>query len=191
MIDIVVSPEIMMIEAGNTRQPDFTAIYSRAISRIGSTDSIFVDIEDSTVVSYDSYSNSFTGLKKGNTSATVTYKGISKTMFFEIVQIEDSLGNATSITELNQETNKGQLNIIAYPNPFSEQVSFEYALSEAVSVCLEIYTIYGTKIKTFNLGKQSKGTHHQQIELNDWSNGVYIYKLTAGDIRQNGSIIKI
>lgn len=191
LIDFVVSPEIMMIEVGNSRQPDFTAIYSTAISRIGSIDSIFVDIEDSSIVDYDPYTNNFTGLEKGNTSATVTYKGISKTMFFEIIQVEDSLDDATSISELTMENNRGQLDIIAYPNPFSEKVSFEYALSEAATTSLEIYNIYGVKVKTFDLGKQSKGTHHQQIELSGLSKGVYIYKLIAGDLSRNGSIVKL
>jgi hypothetical protein len=191
LIDFVVSPEIMMIEAGNSRQSDFTAIYSRAISRIGRTDSIFVVIEDSSVVAYDAYYSSFTGLKKGNTSATLTYKGISKTMFFEIIQVEDSLDDETSVTELTMENNRGQLNIIAYPNPFSEEVSFKYTLSETAPTCLDIYTIYGVKIKTFDLGRQAKGTHHQRIELSELPNGIYIYRLTSGDISLNGGIIKM
>lgn len=191
LIDFVISPEIMMIEVGNTRCPDFSAIFPQAISKIGKTDSILVDIEDAAIVAYDPHTNNFTGLKKGNTSATVTYKGISKTMFFEIVQIKDSLGNATSITELNQENNKGQLNIIAYPNPFSEEVSFEYTLSEAAPTSLEIYNICGVIIKTLDLGKQTKGTHQQQIEMGGLPKGVYIYRLTSGGISQNGSIVKM
>lgn len=191
ILELNVEPEVLMIEKDKTRQVEFKAIFPNAISRMGRTDSISVAIEDVAIVAYDPYTNNFTGLKEGNTSATVTYKEKSKTMFFEIIQIEDSLDDATSITELTLENNSGQLNIFTYPNPSSGQVSFEYTLSEAAPTCVEIYNICGVKIKTFNFGKQNKGKHHQQIELSGLSKGVYIYRLTAGNMSWNGDMIKM
>lgn len=86
--DFNVNPEVITIEKGKTRRPNYEAIFPTAISMIGETDLFKVLIKDKDLLSYDDKTNSFTALAKGETMAEVSYRGITKTVFFNIIQYE-------------------------------------------------------------------------------------------------------
>jgi pimeloyl-ACP methyl ester carboxylesterase len=190
LIDFVVKPEIMFISEGGSKQPEFSAIYSRAISRIGSADSISVSIDDPSIVDFDHETKSFSGLKKGNTFATITYKRISKIVLLEIAHAEDSINDVSDIANLSLDKNS-RLNLIVYPNPYCETFTIKYLLSTSSPTRLEIFTIEGVRIKTFMFGFQTSGWHQQLIEMENLPKGIYIYRFIAGDERHNGSIVKM
>lgn len=83
-----IEPEVMVMEKDESRKPDYEAIFPTAISQIGETDLFKVTIKDPSIISYDSKTNTFTSLKKGNTVAEVTYRGLSDHIFFEVLQPE-------------------------------------------------------------------------------------------------------
>ena len=86
--DFNVKPEVIMIEKGKTRRPNYEAIFPTAISNIGETDLFKVLIKDKDLLSYDNKTNSFTALAKGETMAKVSYRVITKNVFFNIIQYE-------------------------------------------------------------------------------------------------------
>ncbi len=74
--------------------------------------------------------------------------------------------------------------MLNYPNPFAEQTSFSFHLTQPAEVRIKIYTIAGRLIKTVEPGWASAG--FQQLFLdgldNDGdriANGVYLYKVFA------------
>lgn len=88
-----IKPDVMVIEKGKSRRPDYEAIFPTAIAQIGETDLMEVSIKDSSVVSYDSKTNSFTALSKGETVADITYRGITNHMFINVIQYEEPVGD--------------------------------------------------------------------------------------------------
>lgn len=88
-----ITPEVMVMEKGKTRKPDYEGIFETAIAQIGETDLFKVTIKDPSIVSYDNKTNSFTALKKGNTVADIIYRGILDWVFFEVIQYEEPVGD--------------------------------------------------------------------------------------------------
>lgn len=64
-----------------------------------------------------------------------------------------------------------------YPNPFKGTTTIEYFLTEESSVGLEIYTITGQLVTSFDKTFKSIGKHEFIVDLKSMSNGVYLYKL--------------
>ena len=68
-----------------------------------------------------------------------------------------------------------------YPNPFNAATTIMYNLPDDGDVKLEVYNILGQKIGTLVDGYQSAGHQSVAWDANDYSSGIYFYKLTAGD----------
>jgi len=68
----------------------------------------------------------------------------------------------------------------AYPNPSAGRTVIRYQLPQAAEVNLTVYNVAGQMVKSFNEGQKPAGYH--QISWNDGklSNGIYFYKLKAG-----------
>lgn len=191
LLDFNVIPEVIIIEKGKNKLPVYEAIFPNAIAQLGQTDSISVIVKDPNIVSYDIPTNRFIGVEKGSTSALVSYRGKSKTVFFEIIQYEESPEDLNSgIADIKMDF-KAQLNVKTYPNPFSESFTFEYSLPDTGITSLEIYNVYGIKVKSYYLGQQTKGSYNQNVDLKGLADGIYIYKLTSGKAIQNGSVVKL
>ena len=75
-----------------------------------------------------------------------------------------------------------QLPAHAAPNPFSDRTSIFFNLEETQEVTVEILDIQGRLIKTLNTREQMPaGTHVTSWEPTDVPNGLYIYRITAGN----------
>ena len=68
------------------------------------------------------------------------------------------------------------------PNPASDVTRINYNLTWAKDVKLEIHDMSGRLIQSFDEGTVAPGNHSVDINLNNYSNGVYYYTLTADDI---------
>jgi len=83
-----------------------------------------------------------------------------------------------------------------YPNPFNPSTTIEYALKERVHVELIIYTISGQRIKKLVDESQSAGYKHvvwNGLDENgsEVSNGVYIYRIKAGNFIKTNKMVYI
>jgi len=68
------------------------------------------------------------------------------------------------------------------PNPFDKQTTIRYQLPKAGVVQLNIYNIAGQLVKTFNEGYKPAGDHQINWDDNLLPNGIYFYRLQAGDL---------
>lgn len=84
--------------------------------------------------------------------------------------------------------------VLAYPNPFNDQISFMYQLPERDDVTLNIYSTSGQRVRSIDAGTQLSGT--QSIIWNgrsdagaQLSNGLYYYQMVIGDRRVGGQVM--
>jgi hypothetical protein len=68
-----------------------------------------------------------------------------------------------------------------YPNPFNALTTIKYELPRQSMVTIEIYDIQGRKVNKIQSGLQPAGYHQVIWDAEEFSSGVYLYKLQAGD----------
>jgi len=78
-----------------------------------------------------------------------------------------------------------------YPNPFNAGTTISYSLPENSVVTLDIYDILGRKIQTLFEGNQPAGNHSLIWNADNFSSGVYFYKLTSGEMQLSNKMILI
>jgi len=78
------------------------------------------------------------------------------------------------------------LHVYNFPNPFAHETKFTFELTSEAAVSVDIYTLEGRRIKSIQTNPFSIGYH--QIDWNGrdeygglLANGVYLYKMTAGN----------
>jgi murein DD-endopeptidase MepM/ murein hydrolase activator NlpD len=69
-----------------------------------------------------------------------------------------------------------------FPNPFNPVTSIQYSLPESSEVTLAVYTMMGQLVDVLVNGLQSSGWHTISFNAEHLSSGVYMYRLTAGDM---------
>ena len=72
----------------------------------------------------------------------------------------------------------------AFPNPATQQVSFEYYVPISENVKLEIYDTNGRLLKTLLDERQQEGKHRQTFDLSYLPEGVYFARLSAGNYQK-------
>lgn len=65
------------------------------------------------------------------------------------------------------------MNLNAYPNPFSSQLTLEYELTERSEVTVKIYNESGVLMDILDHGKKPAGTHSVVYNANSLNDGVY------------------
>jgi len=70
-----------------------------------------------------------------------------------------------------------------YPNPFNPTTKIEFSLSKTEFVKLAIFNVLGEHIADLHKGVLGSGNYQKVFDGNGLSNGVYYYKLEAGDYR--------
>ncbi len=68
-----------------------------------------------------------------------------------------------------------------YPNPFNPQTTIDYALPQADDVSLVVYDMLGREVDVLIAGPQAAGRHTVRFGANHLPNGMYVYRLVAGD----------
>lgn len=66
-----------------------------------------------------------------------------------------------------------------YPNPFNPTTKIEFSLPENSAVKIQIYNVLGELIQEINRELLNAGTESIEINLADYSSGVYFYKIIA------------
>jgi hypothetical protein len=96
------------------------------------------------------------------------------------IMLTKSMPTATGITEGEEQTLTLNQN---YPNPASDYTEISYTLFESAPVTLEVMDLTGKVVVSQNEGTLSEGQHRIGLNTTELTSGVYIYRLTAGDIQ--------
>jgi hypothetical protein len=77
-----------------------------------------------------------------------------------------------------------------YPNPFKTSTNLSYELAQPETVTLSIYNHLGQLVYQIQLNQQPG---NQQLIWNaeGYAEGVYYYRLKAGDAVANGKMVKV
>jgi len=86
-------------------------------------------------------------------------------------------GNPTAVQELNITAPDAAM--VAYPNPFTSQVSFRYRLVSNGNVQIQIVDINGRMIQVINEGNKQNGDHKVQWNGSNLAAGNYFAKLSV------------
>ena len=68
-----------------------------------------------------------------------------------------------------------------YPNPFNPITTIKYSIAKPEIVTLKVYDILGKEISTLVNDFKTAGSYEVNFDASQYSSGMYLYKLTAGN----------
>jgi len=71
--------------------------------------------------------------------------------------------------------------MVAYPNPLSENANIQFSLDKASTVSFDIYDITGKSVRSINAGSFAAGENSVVINRGDLKTGIYILRMRAGN----------
>lgn len=96
-------------------------------------------------------------------------------------------GQCIDYDTVTVEVPQGRLSSIAYPNPASGKINFDYEIPANESIQVELYSKYGLQVKS----KTFKAGETLQLDINDLPNEIYTYRLISKKNVANGKIIVV
>jgi len=86
-----------------------------------------------------------------------------------------------------------------YPNPFNPETWIPYELAKDVDVTIDIYGVNGQRVRSINLGRQTRGRYISQEKAAHWdgrndfgersASGVYFYVFKAGEYAKTRKMV--
>lgn len=126
----------------------------------------------------------------------------TKYMMFDVVPDGGNIVISSSTPSIVQYQSNLMLSVPAlfqnYPNPFNPSTMISYQLPVASHVTLKVYDVLGREIAMLVKEVKQPGVYHATFSIKDlpadrqdsqFSNGVYIYRLQAGDFSQSKKMI--
>jgi hypothetical protein len=77
----------------------------------------------------------------------------------------------------------------SFPNPFADLANIRFRLPSSGFVTLKVYDVLGQEVETLLNGTQSAGDYRLQWNPINLSNGVYFYRLQAGDFIETKKLV--
>ncbi len=72
------------------------------------------------------------------------------------------------------------IQLSVFPNPATDQVNIEYALTEGSEVVVSVCNLLGKEVLMVTNGKQAAGRYQLNTDLSDLPNGTYFVKMNIG-----------
>ena len=95
--------------------------------------------------------------------------------------VTKSAGSELAVNEYNLSQN--------YPNPFNPSTRINFQIKEATQVSLYVYDILGREVAELVNGEYIRGNYSIDFNGTSLANGVYIYRLIAGDFVMSKKMI--
>ena len=76
-----------------------------------------------------------------------------------------------------------------YPNPFKERTTIKYCVPDKMKLRLEVFDSDGNKVKTLVEEIKEAGTYKVEIDGRNLPDGIYFYRLNAGDFIETKKMI--
>lgn len=68
-----------------------------------------------------------------------------------------------------------------FPNPFNSMTNFQFNIPQISDFTFELFDINGQKIKTLFIGELYPGNYSYQLNMDDFSSGIYLVKFYSKD----------
>lgn len=78
-----------------------------------------------------------------------------------------------------------------YPNPFNPETKIEYSVPSKQLVTLKVYDNLGREVKTLINETKERGNYSVNFYAGELSNGVYFYKIKAGEFTETRKMLLI
>lgn len=98
----------------------------------------------------------------------------------------------SQVTGINQISNEVPENYSLnqnYPNPFNPVTNFRFSIPKADNVNITVYNISGKEISILVSSFLNAGTYEIDWSGNNYSSGIYFYRLTAGDFSETKKML--
>jgi hypothetical protein len=109
------------------------------------------------------------------------YQGSNTTIFqggiFGYSSIVDF--NTTDVVGIGE--SQAESTIDVYPNPMSDKARIDLSLQSGADVKVSVYNLAGQEIYSAEPGTLNAGSHSFTLDGSSWNQGIYIYKVMAGD----------
>ena len=93
-------------------------------------------------------------------------------------------------SEPSDEVPSREIEVSNYPNPFRQGATIEYRLPAGGHVRLTMYDVLGRELAVLVDERQSAGSHFAKLDASSWPNGVYLYRLEAGNQVATGRLVR-
>ncbi|MEO8512257.1 MAG: T9SS type A sorting domain-containing protein [Ignavibacteria bacterium] len=113
--------------------------------------------------------------------------GIGTGLDLAVVKYDQLIGILNNTNEMPVEYKLFQ----NYPNPFNSTTVITYALPKRSFVKLVLYNSIGELVKEIVNGNEEAGYYTEILNLDNFSSGIYFYKISAGDITDTKKMILI
>ncbi len=121
----------------------------------------------------------------GNNPTTYANPGMDQNIFNgSLASFNNLIGGTINIEDINENSY-----LIIFPNPTNGILTVEIDNLIETKIEIEIINILGEKIYAQSFNNHSS-TFQNQIDINDFSNGIYFVQLINGDKKYVGKIIK-
>ena len=78
-----------------------------------------------------------------------------------------------------------------YPNPFNPTTKIEFSIPKSELVTLKIYNLLGQEVQTLVSKRMNAGAYKYDWDAATLANGIYIYRLEAGDFTETKKMVLI
>jgi mannose/cellobiose epimerase-like protein (N-acyl-D-glucosamine 2-epimerase family) len=78
-----------------------------------------------------------------------------------------------------------------YPNPFNPSTTIRFRIPQQSQVSLKVYDILGNEVADLIHEELSAGSYEKRFFANDLASGVYVYRLTAGNLQQSKKLVVV
>src|SRR6185503_7910647 len=103
-------------------------------------------------------------------------------------EIETTATNTTTSGSAERELTN-MVTVSAFPNPFSDNISFEINAKEAGKALLEVYSMTGQKIKTVYNGNISPGKQRFTMTVPVQQRAMLFYVFRMGEQKVTGKLL--
>ena len=76
-----------------------------------------------------------------------------------------------------------------YPNPFNPATNINFAIPKASLVVIKVFDLLGREVETLVNEEKAAGSYNIQFNGSSFSNGIYFYRMQAGDFTQTNKMI--
>lgn len=97
--------------------------------------------------------------------------------------------NEISVATHNEALAQATLDLTAFPNPFTEHTTFAFSLEQPTKVRLEVRDLAGRQVALLADEPLAPGSYQRQFEAGHLPDGIYIYRLQAGQQQHTGRLV--